>query len=204
MWLGRIIRFFLKDVAPDRLWGVDHSDVALAACRDTNRWCRFEMIDPHPPTQLTAESFDLIYLFSVFSHLPEDLHWALLGEFHRLLRPGGLLIATTRGRDFIQQCEDVRQDPHLDDRPHWQSQSGRAFVDAEACRSAYDAGRFCYGSVGAEGRWSFWGEACIARAYVLERWTELFEFCEYIDDRDTCSQNVIVVRKAPTRVAHHP
>ncbi len=201
---GRIIRFFLKEVAPDRLWGVDHSEVALAACRDTNRWCRFELIDPHPPTKLSAESFDLIYLFSVFSHLPEDLHLALLAEFRRLLRPGGLLIATTRRRDFIRDCEARRQDPHLGQKPHWHSVSARAFLDANACLSAYDAGQFCYANLGMGGRWSFWGEACIPRAYVLKRWTELFEFCDYIDDRDTCIQSVIIVRKTSRYASRDP
>jgi hypothetical protein len=40
----------------------------------------------------------LIYLYPVFSHFPEEMHLALLREFHRLLRPGGLLIAPTRQR----------------------------------------------------------------------------------------------------------
>ena len=49
--------------------------------------------------------------------------------------------------------------------------------------SAYDNGQFCYESVGAEGRWSFWGEACIPKGYVERRWQEIFDVSDYIEDR---------------------
>jgi SAM-dependent methyltransferase len=192
---GRIIRFFLKDFEPERLFGVDHSEDAVRACRDTNKWCEFTLIEPYPPTSLPRESFDLIYLYSVFSHLPEEMHWAWLKEFRRLLQPGGMLIATTRARDFIQMCKTFRDDPHLNSKPQWLSQSARVFVDVDATMSAYDNGKFCYESLGQEGRWSFWGEACIPRLYVEKHWKEIFDVCEYIEDPKTCPQNVIVVRK---------
>ncbi|MFZ0520497.1 MAG: class I SAM-dependent methyltransferase [Candidatus Acidiferrales bacterium] len=192
---GRIIRFFLKDVEAERLSGVDHSADAVRFCRETNQWCKVTLIEPNPPTPLAAGSFGLIYLFSVFSHLPEEMHLALLREFHRLLEPGGMLIATTRARDFIQFCKNLRDDPRLEEKPNWLKQSAKTFVDVDAATSAYDNGQFCYDSLGAEGRWSFWGEACIPRGYVQKRWAEIFDVCDYIDDPEVCPQNVIVVRK---------
>jgi SAM-dependent methyltransferase len=192
---GRIIRFFLRDVEPKKLFGVDHSEEAIRACQETNKWSQFTLIEPSPPTPLTPESFGLIYLYSVFSHLPEEMHWALLKEFHRLLAPGGMLIATTRPRDFIFFCKKLRDDPRLNEKPDWLKVSARTFADVDATISAYDNGQFCYESVGAEGRWSFWGEACIPRAYVERRWQEIFDVCDYIDDRAACPQNIIVARK---------
>jgi SAM-dependent methyltransferase len=192
---GRIIRFFLKDVEPEKLSGVDHSEEAIRACQETNKWCKFTLIEPSPPTPLTPASFGLIYLYSVFSHLPEEMHWALLKEFHRLLAPGGMLIATTRPRDFIYFCKTLRDDPRLNEKPDWLKVSARTFTDVDATISAYDNGQFCYESVGAEGRWSFWGEACIPRGYVERRWREIFDVCDYIEDREVCPQNVIVARK---------
>jgi SAM-dependent methyltransferase len=193
---GRIIRFFLRDVAPERLTGVDHSDEAIRSCRETNKWCNFALIEPHPPIPLASQSFDLIYLYSVFSHLPEEMHWALLEEFHRLLTPGGMLIATTRLRDFIESCRALRQDPELDKKPRWLTCSAAVFLDTDATLSAYDNGEFCYGSYGEKGRWSFWGEACIPRAYVEKHWSKIFDICDYIDDRAVCPQSVIVARKS--------
>jgi SAM-dependent methyltransferase len=192
---GRIIRFFLKDIEPEKLLGIDHSEEVIRASRDTNKWCKFTLIEPYAPTSLSKETFDLIYLYSVFSHLPEEMHWAWLKEFHRLLRPGGMLIATTRARDYIQFCESLRDDPQLNTKPDWLKRSAKTFVDVGATMSAYDDGQFCYESLGGEGRWSYWGEACIPRAYVEKHWKEIFDVCEYIDDRNVSPQNVIVVRK---------
>jgi SAM-dependent methyltransferase len=192
---GRIIRFWLRDVSPENVSGVDHSVEAIQACKETNRWSQFTLIEPNPPTSLPAGAYDLIYLFSVFSHLPEAMHWELLKEFRRLLVPGGLLIATTRARAFIEFCESLRHDPQLKDKPNWLSQSSKVFPDTKASLDDYDAGKFCYGSLGAAGRWSFWGEACIPKLYVERRWSELFDVCEYIADPAVCPQNVIVAQK---------
>jgi SAM-dependent methyltransferase len=192
---GRIIRFFLKDVEPEKLLGVDHFEEAILVCCETNKWSKFSMIEPFPPTIFPEQSFDLIYLYSVFSHLPEEMHLSWLREFRRLLRPGGILIATTRRRDFIQWCETLRHDPQLSEKPDWLRQSSIAFLDVDAALSDYDNGQFCYASLRKEGRWSFWGEACIPRLYVEKSWNEIFDVCEYIDNPDICPQNVIVVRR---------
>jgi SAM-dependent methyltransferase len=192
---GRIIRFFLRDVRPEKLTGVDQVEKAIHRCRETNRWCNFKFIEPYPPVPLASESFDLIYLYSVFSHLPEDMHWELLKEFDRLLRPGGMLIVTTRRRDFIEWCRDLREDPALDEKPNFIKGSAKAFTDVDAALSAYDDGKFCYYNYGSTDRWSFWGEACIPKVYVEKRWAEIFDICEYIDDSGVCPQNVIVARK---------
>ena len=192
---GRIIRFFLKDIEPESLFGIDHSEEVIHICHQTNKWCKFVMIEPSPPTAFPEQSFDLIYLYSVFSHLPEEMHWAWLKEFHRLLRPDGMLIATTFPRDFIQDCKTMRDDARFNAYPQWAKETAKAFMDTEAALSAYDQGRFCYSSRGADGRWSFWGEAYIPKSYVEERWREIFDICDYIDDRGLCPQNIIVVRK---------
>jgi hypothetical protein len=71
----------------------------------------------------------------------------------------------------------------------------RAFTDPDAAWAAYDDGKFCYHNYGSADRWSFWGEACIPKAYVEKRWTEIFDICGYMDDGKVCPQNVIVARK---------
>jgi SAM-dependent methyltransferase len=51
----------------------------------------------HTPLELDCESFDLIWSISVFTHLTDNsIPWLL--ELHRVLKPGGLLIATCMGR----------------------------------------------------------------------------------------------------------
>jgi len=193
---GRIIRFFMKDIEPQNLFGVDHSQEVIRACQEGNKWCKFAVIDPFPPTLFLDRSFDLVYLYSVFSHLPEEMHWAWLKEFRRLLTPAGMLIATTFPRDFIRDCKTMRDDPQFGTKPQWAKETAKAFMDTDAALAEYDRGKFCYSSRGAEGRWSFWGEACIPRLYVEKRWRELFDIAEYIEDPQICPQNIIVALKS--------
>ena len=191
---GRLLRLFLREVAPENLLGVDVLDQAIELCRQINPWCRFERIEPLPPIALSDQSFDLIYLFSVFSHLSEDAHAAWLAEFHRLLRPGGLLIATTRPRAFIEWCAAVRQGT----RTPTHVELLRTFVETQAWLARYDRGEFCHDSVGGGEvlSSSFYGETCIPEAYVRRRWTAWFEISNYVEaSSDGIWQDVIVARR---------
>jgi len=39
------------------------------------------------------------------------------------------------------------------------------------------------------------GEAAISKNYVLKNWGYDLTFVDYIDDRNLCSQNVVVMKK---------
>jgi SAM-dependent methyltransferase len=192
---GRIIRFFLKDLGPNHLWGADPVEGMIDFCKKTNPWCQFSIIEHNPPTQFRANTFDLIYSFSVFSHLSEPMQLSWLAELHRILKPGGILIATTRDRDFIRWCADLRSRTNLDTMHPGPKSSAAAFLDTDSAVAEYDGGKFCFSQNGHEGDWSHWGEAAIPKDYVLKEWTKWFTLLEYIDDRNRCSQNVIAVRK---------
>src|SRR5207253_9556 len=163
---GRIIRFFLKDVAPTALLGVDPVADVLQICRATNRWCRFEPIPFKPPSGLPANSYDFIYSFSVFSHLSEERHKLVLDDLARLLKPGGLLMVTTRSRNFIDYCAGLRANAELAAKNPGHSSSALAFLNPESAKKVYDAGEYCFHSFNDRGDWDHWGEAVIPRAYV--------------------------------------
>jgi ubiquinone/menaquinone biosynthesis C-methylase UbiE len=185
---GRVLRFFMKDVEPARLWGLDANPAMIEICRREIPWSRFEQCEPWPPTGLEAASFDLVYCFSVFSHLSEPMHQAWLQEFRRILRPGGLLIATTRPRDFIETCRLLRAAPF---RPPLLDPLTAIFRDTARWLAAYDAGEYCYEQIA--GAW--YGEACIPRAYAERAWRGTLEVVEYVADPRRCEQNVIVARR---------
>ena len=103
---GRILRFWLKDVAPANLWAIDCYPEALNYSKASNKWSNFALVDTFPPTSFAAGTFDVVYCYSVFSHLAEDIHRQWLEEFQRILKPGGLLIATTFYRDWILKGDD--------------------------------------------------------------------------------------------------
>ena len=179
---GRIIRFFLRDVEPTNLWGIDCFPQMIELCQATNAWSRFALVQPFPPTTFEPDTFDLVYAYSVFSHLSEDAHLAWLGEFERILRPGGLLVATTRARDFILMCAALRANQ---DERFWVKGPASSFMDTPGSLERYDRGEFLYEPVGGGDVLapSFFGETCIPRQYAQQRWSEFFEVLDYIDDR---------------------
>lgn len=191
---GRIIRFFLRDVAPGDAWGIDCFDLAIEICRATNRWSRFELTGVLPPTDLPAASFDLIYCYSVFSHLSEDAHLRWLAEFERLLKPGGVFIATTRPREFILRCAELRRQPNLSAHLVGAAQS---FPNTQQSLRDYDRGEFCHSPSGGGDVLdsSFYGETCIPKGYVEREWSKYFAVLDFLDRHGLFPQNAIVVRK---------
>lgn len=95
---GRTLRHFLDEAERGELWGADIDASSIA-------WLEAKLCPPlralrceeAPPLALEAGSFDLIWAISVFTHLT-DRSLAWLAELHRLLRPGGLLMASYTGR----------------------------------------------------------------------------------------------------------
>jgi SAM-dependent methyltransferase len=178
---GRVIRFFLKEVAPDNLVGIDIDQRMLGASRETNRWCRFQHCEPFPPTEFEPDSFDLVYAFSVFSHLSEEAHQRWLEEFERLLRPDGVLILTTFPREFLSRCSDGS------------SYVGDGSLSLEQWFSVYDRGEYCYRKLKGVHHPHF-GDAFIPERYVRRHWTKQFIAQDYVAAPDL-GQNVVVCTK---------
>ena len=193
---GRTIRFFMRDVPAGQLHGVDVMELAVDLSRHTNPWCHFSLVPAVPPSSLPERSFDLIYLYSVFSHLSEPAHDQWLTEFHRLLRPNGLLFATTWPRDYIARCERARaSNGHV-----WGTHPGSltAFEGTEAWLARYDRGEYCHSPTGGGSVLSrdYYGESCISEAYVRRHWSERFDLRAYIDaDNEWLYQNLIVAQR---------
>lgn len=189
---GRTIRFFMRDIEPSRLWGIDANPELIAECKNSNSWCNFEVSNTIPSINFSENTFDLVYCYSVFSHLSEETHEKWITEFSRTLKPSGILIVTTWQREYIERCNEIR---NMDQIPHWLNTPASAFLDTEKALYDYDNGDFCFSPVG-KGEWSFFGEACISEAYVKNHWSDRYSFLEFITDRRQCPQNVIVVQKA--------
>jgi SAM-dependent methyltransferase len=156
-----------------------------------NKWCHFEHINTNPPTPFQENSFDMIYSFSVFSHLSEDFHLELLQEIKRILKPGGIYVTTTRNRQFFEFCAQLRKRKDFDKIHPATSGSSAAFPDTEKSQQAFDQGLYCFHSFSSE-EWPYWGETAIPKKYVQDHWTSMFTFLDYIEND---IQNIIVVQK---------
>lgn len=198
---GRITRFWLKDVRPENLLGLDVTQEAVNLCRNANFPSRFARIHPLPPVNLPDASLDAIVSYSIFSHLPEKYFLAWMDEFRRLLKPGGVLVITTRPRDAVMEFRKSRESGDI---PAHALGSAQAFQDEEAVLRAYDAGRFCYDGLGGDPNIpGQYGEAMIPLAYVREKLGEKFAEIEMIDCQTHLlfDQNCIVMRKPASRAA---
>lgn len=103
---GRAARHLATRSDIGKLVGVDVDAKAIAWASRRLR-DEYVVIAPTPPTPLEGESFDVVYAISVFTHFNEAAQFAWLGELRRLLRPGGLLIATTHGAHLTVNRPDM-------------------------------------------------------------------------------------------------
>ncbi|MGB8635281.1 MAG: class I SAM-dependent methyltransferase [Rhodanobacteraceae bacterium] len=92
---GRLIRFLVLEQGRDRIWGAEIQQEALefVASRFVVR-CLNSC--PDPSAFDCEESFDIIWVASLFSHLPESLFHQWLRVLFSLLRPGGVLAFSTK------------------------------------------------------------------------------------------------------------
>lgn len=191
---GRMIRFFLKNVVTDNLYGIDVDPEMIDICIKTVRHGNYSVVKPEPPTDFANNSFDVVYAYSVFSHLAEPVHIKWVEEFSRILKPGGILIVTTQARRFIELCRSLRGQNH---EFQWYQALANSFLDTEAAFADYDNGKFLYSPTGggATRPASFYGEAVISPGYIKREWTKYLTFCDFLDEPAKFNQAVIVMQK---------
>ena len=136
--------------------------------------------------------------WSVFSHLDEFYAMRWIGEFHRVLKPGGLVMLTTQSRRFIQFCAEmrVRRASGIRLEHPWYEACADSFVDEHAANSRYEGGEFLHHSPAQPPSLSaHYGEAIIPRGFVIRHWTPLFRLVDFVDNAVRLPQALIVLQK---------
>lgn len=173
---GRVIRFFLRDVDHRRLFGTDNDRELIDFCRQSNRWCNFAQNEAEPPLPFEDNQFEYVFVYSVFSHFSEEMHWRWLEELKRVVRPEGVLAISVRRRNFIEELRDMRESGTLDESEIIFTM----LVDTDDVLARYDAGEFFFEPYSSlQDPW--WGEAQIPRAYVVREWGRLFEVVDWVE-----------------------
>ena len=96
---GRVIRHWAKQDAA--VHGCDYNRKSVEWCRRSLTFARFEVNALTPPLPYADGQFDLVYALSVFTHLPEPLHFAWMCEMKRVLKTDGFLIFSTHGEPYL-------------------------------------------------------------------------------------------------------
>ncbi len=102
---GRVLRFW-KDLSATEVHGTDYNPELAAWCAQHLSFVQIGTNKLAPPTGYPTARFDLIYALSVFTHLPEAAQMAWMSEFHRILRPGGLLLLSLHGAHYISRLNE--------------------------------------------------------------------------------------------------
>jgi SAM-dependent methyltransferase len=93
---GRVARHWGHLSGPE-IHGCDTNRELVAWCAENLPFLQAAENGLRPPLPYESEKFDLVYAVSVFTHLPPALQREWAAELRRVLRPGGLLIATFHG-----------------------------------------------------------------------------------------------------------
>jgi SAM-dependent methyltransferase len=102
--VARLCYFFTD---PQNVYGVDPWDQSIKECRDRGLGHNFVQSDFVPTSLPVHGLFDLIYAFSVFTHLSRKTTLQSLATLRRYCAPNGLLCITIRPKEFWSIKPDV-------------------------------------------------------------------------------------------------
>jgi SAM-dependent methyltransferase len=94
---GRIAQMVHYLAPKSEIIGIDIDSENVNWCANTLPFGKYESISLYPPTNIGAETIDLIYGISVVTHLKRDALEAWISELSRILRPGGVALVTING-----------------------------------------------------------------------------------------------------------
>jgi SAM-dependent methyltransferase len=102
---GRVTRYWRGTTAA-RIFGTDYNQQLIQWCQRNLPFAEFSLNQLAPPLSYKDDAFDLIYGFSVFTHLTEDLQLPWMRELTRVLKPGGHLLFSTHGERYVDRLDD--------------------------------------------------------------------------------------------------
>jgi SAM-dependent methyltransferase len=183
---GRMLRFFAREAGSDRLFGVDPNIKLVDWCRTTGVPGAVCRIAPGGLLPFRDGMFDIIYAYSVFTHLPERVHLNAMHELARCLRPGGILVATLQPRRFLDYCRNA--DPSTHEWHRLLRDGVERMPNAEA---RFDRGEF----IALPSSGEDYGDVLVPSSYIERTWSTHFSVFEYLDDAKAFQQAVLTARR---------
>jgi SAM-dependent methyltransferase len=114
---GRVYRALAAAFPDARLTACDLMEPAARFCAETFGGAWVKSKEDLDGVEL-PDSYDLVWLGSVFTHLPVHRWRALLDFLARVTTPGGIVVFTTHGERAIQHIENVllKRNPYAIDQ----------------------------------------------------------------------------------------
>ncbi len=187
---GRMIRCFVREVDSANLYGVDVNDKFLTAARQTGVRANLHKITPRGRFDYEDGTFDVVYAYSVFTHLPKDIQELWLCEIHRVLRPGGVLVATTQPPRFVEAIAGFTEAQRRKSAWH-RELAAQLAVAGDAGAILRDEGfLFLKTNNG-----TTYGDTIMSPDYIARAWGTWFEVLDYLDEPRRFTQAVVTARK---------
>lgn len=186
---GRILRFFFKDFEPENIIGVDVNCDIIEFCKKNMKYGNYKTIDPLPPLDIEESSVDIITAYSVFTHLSEEAALKWVAEFHRILKPGGIVVATVWPERFLDFCERLKT---VGTDSVWKKVISNAFDPIDRSRQEYRNGHFIWRGLGAS---STYGDALIPYDYISKEFSKYLKVAHYFDRPAILHQALTVLKK---------
>ena len=184
---GRLTRMLARDLDPGNLYGCDPVESILDVCRECAVPAELARSEFLPESVPFETSFDMVFSFSVFTHISERSHLASLEAIHDSLEPGGLFIATIRPPSYLDFSPLMK--PALDE------------LEPDR-RAALDEASYLFVPHESEGHPQFgggqmdYGETVITLPYVRNTWSRWFELLDVAVMTGDMYQVVLTLRKA--------
>jgi SAM-dependent methyltransferase len=97
---GRLIRLLYKYVAHEQIYAVDPWGTSIELCREHGVKAHLALSEYVPRSLPFARRFDLIYAFSVFTHLSEKTAHVVLSTLRDHIADTGVLVLTIRPKEY--------------------------------------------------------------------------------------------------------
>jgi len=97
---GRMLRLCYKYVPVDNLFGVDPWDESINECKNHGVKANLAISDWVPYSLPFEQKFELIFAFSVFTHLSEKTTRIVLETLRKYIQEDGLLVITVRPKEY--------------------------------------------------------------------------------------------------------
>lgn len=153
---GRIPRFLSRFIPADQLFGLDPMTESLAICARDNVPGTYRQCDAYPESLPLSpgRTFDLINVFSVFTHLNEKYQFKVLEALRDRIAPGGVMAATIRRESF------------------WMAPRFDPSIREEMMRQHRETGfaHLVGGNLGTRDAEAFFGETSTSIDYVRRAW----------------------------------
>jgi SAM-dependent methyltransferase len=188
---GRIIRFFVRDVPDQQLYGADVSPTLIDSCVQTGVPGNFSVIDPVGHLPYPDAFFTHLLAYSVFTHLSPAAALNRLEELARVAVPGALFFFTVRPPQFL---EFVAQRAEVNAKT---SNERALFALAEEARAHVQRlGETGYAYLATiPGTKDTYGDAVYTEQFIRHKWAERFSLVSYQYDLSRGWQALVVMRR---------